>query len=116
MEALKTLGEPTTCLQIVSKHDPSRLVIKYKGPTPTKGCEGSAYFNLRNAQSINLEPETNTLINMGLRIEIPKGYGLWMPSRSKLVWECYTVEGGVIDSDYRGEVKVLIHNNTINAG
>ena len=30
----------------------------------------------------------------------------------KLAKDGYTVEGGVIDSDFRGEVKVLIHNST----
>ena len=112
MDALNALGEPTTRLQVVSTLDPTRLVIKCKGQVPTRGSEGAACFDLRSAQSITLEPETTTLINTGLRLEIPKGFGLLLLSRSKLAKDGYTVEGGVSYSDFRGEVKVLIHNST----
>ena len=112
MDVLNVLGEPTTRLQVVSTLDPKRLVIKCKGQLPTWGSEGAACFDLCSARSITLEPETTILINTGLRLESPKGFGLLLLSRSKLARDSYTVEGGVIDSDFRGEVKVLIQNST----
>ena len=112
IDVLNTLGEPTTRLQVVSTLDPTRLVIKCNGQVHTCGSEGAAYFDLRSAQSITLEPESTTLINTGLRLEIPTGFGLLLLSRSKLAKDGFTVEGGVIDSDFRSEVKVLIHNST----
>ena len=103
--------EPTTRLQVASTLDPTRLVIKCKGQPPTRGSERAACFDIRSAQSVTLEPEATTLINTGLQLEIPEGYGLLLLSRSKLARDGYTVSGGVIDADYRGEIKVLIHNN-----
>ena len=117
MDTLNVLEEsevPTTRLQVASTLDPTRLVIKVKSlhGVPTRGSEGAACFDLRSAQSLTLEPETTTLIDTGLKLEIPTGYGLLLLSRSKLARDGYTVEGGVIDADFRGEIKVLIHNST----
>ena len=116
MDTLNVLEEsevPTTRLQVASTLDPTRLVIKVKSlhGVPTRGSEGAACFDLRSAQSLTLEPETTTLIDTGLKLEIPTGYGLLLLSRSKLAKDGYTVEGGVIDADFRGEIKVLIHNS-----
>ncbi|KAG6521500.1 hypothetical protein ZIOFF_018621 [Zingiber officinale] len=48
-----------------------------------------------------------------LRIEIPYGYYGRLASRSGLAWKSGVEVGvGVIDSDYRGEVKVLLFNRT----
>ncbi|KAG6492706.1 hypothetical protein ZIOFF_047671 [Zingiber officinale] len=58
-----------------------------------------------------IEPYGQNLINTGLRIEIPYGYYGRLTSRSRQAWK-YGVEvgAGVIDSDYRGEVQVLLFN------
>ena len=63
MDALKTLEEHTTKLEVAASLNPNRLVIKCN-QVPTKGNDNSAYFDLRSAQIIILEPETTTLIQM----------------------------------------------------
>ena len=43
---------------------------------------------------------------------VPKGYPLLLKSRSGLALKEITTVGGVIDSDYRGPIKALLHNST----
>ena len=62
--------------------------------------------------TIYAAPNAATIVNTGFKIEIPTGYGLLLCGRSKLASQGYTVEEGVIDSDYRGEVKVILYNHT----
>ena len=48
----------------------------------------------------------------GIAIAIPKGYYRQIKPRSSLTLARITVDGGVIDSDYRGEVMVIMANMT----
>ncbi|KAG6506308.1 hypothetical protein ZIOFF_031631 [Zingiber officinale] len=60
-----------------------------------------------------IEPYGRDLIHTGLRIEIPYGYYGRLASRSGLAWKTgIEVGAGVIDSDYRGDVQVLLFNRT----
>ena len=43
---------------------------------------------------------------------MPRGYTLLLKSRTCLSLKGITTVGGVIDSDYRGPIKVLLHNST----
>lgn len=53
------------------------------------------------------------LVGTGLHIAIPKGYVGIVKSRSgNAVKKWIEVGAGVIDADYRGEVKVLLHNDS----
>ena len=85
--------------------------VKGVGGVPTRGTENSACFNICSSQNIELPAEETTTVNTGLYLEIPSGYGLLLLSRSKLAQEGITVEGGVIDSDYRGQIRVLLQNS-----
>ena len=86
--------------------NPDRLVIKCN-QAPTKENNNSAYFDLCSAQNITLEPETMTLVQTGLKLEVPPGHNLLLFSRQKLAKEGYTVAAG----DHRGE-KIFIRNET----
>lgn len=64
-------------------------------------------------QDIILEPGKRTLVPTGLCMEIPAGYEIQVRPRSGLAVKhgitCLNTPG-TIDSDYRGEVKVLLIN------
>ena len=105
MDTLRTLEEHTSKLEAAINLNPDKLVIKCN-QTPTKDSN-SAYFDLRSAQSINLEPETTTLVLTGLRLDVPPGHKLLLFSRPKLAKEGYTVAA----EDHRGE-KLFIRNGT----
>lgn len=75
-------------------------------------------------QPLLLEPGKRALVPTGLCLEIPLGYEGQVRPRSGLAWKHgITVlnSPGTIDSDYRGEVKVILINHgeeafTINKG
>lgn len=82
---------------------------------PTKGSQHAAGYDLYSTETISIRPHETALIGTGWAMEFPIGYFGAIYARSGLA----TKEGlrpancvGVIDSDYRGEVKVALHNDT----
>lgn len=65
-------------------------------------------------EAIEIEPHKTAMVPTGLAMEIPEGYFGGIFARSGLA----SKEGlrpancvGVVDADYRGEVKVALHND-----
>ncbi len=82
---------------------------------PATASEGSAGLDLRAAldRELNLEPGERAQIPTGLAIEIPQGWEGQVRPRSGLAARhgiALVNSPGTIDSDYRGEVKVLLVN------
>ena len=67
------------------------------------------------AEATNVLPNSNAIVSLDLRWAIPKGFFGKIFSRSGLFLNHnITAEAGVIDSGYRGIVKVLLHNHSDN--
>ena len=79
---------------------------------PTKGSSGAAGWDLRANQNVTIQPGACCKVDIGLRLEIPEGWSLILFSRSKLASEGIVIEGGVIDSDYRGRILCLVQNQS----
>ena len=84
-------------------------------PLPAYATSQSAGMDLRaNIESpITLHPMERTLVPTGIRIQLPEGYEAQVRPRSGLALKHgITVLNtpGTIDSDYRGELKVLLVN------
>ena len=79
---------------------------------PSKGSEEAAGFDLCTTKDFHLHAGQQMLIPTGVAMEIPRGLvGLIWP-RSKLANKFgISVEAGVIDSDYRGEIHVILRNH-----
>lgn len=78
---------------------------------PSRSTPQSAGFDLFSIESAKIEPHSNSLISIGLRLKIPDGYYGRIAPRSGISMTQNTIIGaGVIDADYTGIVKVLIHN------
>lgn len=82
---------------------------------PTRGSEEAAGYDLYSNSDVEIRPEGTIKVNTGIAMEIPKGYFGAIFARSGLA----TKEGlrpancvGVIDSDYRGEIIVALHNDS----
>lgn len=63
--------------------------------------------------AIEIAPGTRAAVPTGLAMEIPTGYEIQVRPRSGLAWKKgLTVVNapGTIDSDYRGELKILVIN------
>jgi len=103
----------------------SESIIKVK--VKTKACNFSALPTHATAASagVDLRADLNEpmIVSPGENVKIPTGLAIELPSRFvvALVFArsglanrhglCLTNGVGVIDSDYRGEIQVLIHNS-----
>ncbi len=76
--------------------------------------EGSAAADIFSycPESILLAPQERVLVGTGISLAIPQGYVGLVFARSGLASRGITLSNsvGVIDSDYRGELKVALHN------
>jgi dUTP pyrophosphatase len=86
-------------------------------PVPAYQTAGSAGLDLMAAipadEPLILKPGKRDLIPTGLILELPTGFEAQVRPRSGLAWKNgVTVlnSPGTIDSDYRGEVKVMLVN------
>lgn len=86
---------------------------------PTYGTEYSAGADLYAATEgeLVIAPHTTVLVGTGIAMEIPEGYCGLVFARSGLSVKRGLAPAnkvGVIDADYRGEIKVALHNHTDN--
>ena len=82
---------------------------------PAYQRDEAAGFDLHSIEDVVLKPNERKLISTGLAFEIPKGYEIQIRPRSGLAYKNgITVlnSPGTIDSDYRGEIKVLLINHS----
>lgn len=77
-----------------------------------KGTEQSAGFDISAVEDLNILPGTIGKVKTNLRLEIPVNYFGKIETRSSYALKGIFAEGGVIDSDYRGEICVLLYNST----
>ena len=92
-----------------------KFVNKSNNEDPTFASSEAAGFDLRAhlSETITLDPFKRVLIKTGLFFEIPKGFEIQVRPRSGLALKNgITVlnSPGTIDSDYRGEVGVILIN------
>ena len=89
-----------------------------RATVPTYGTEFSAGADLYavcDRDKIEIPPHETVLIHTGLAFEIPEGFVGLVFARSSLGTKRGLAPAnkvGVIDSDYRGEVMVSLHNHT----
>ena len=85
-------------------------------PLPQYMTTGAAGLDLYACitESIKIEPGNTALVPTGLALEIPKDYEAQIRPRSGLAlkWGITLLNSpGTIDSDYRGEVKIIMINH-----
>ena len=82
---------------------------------PQYAHAGDAGADITASEKIAIPPRERTLVSTGVRLEIPEGYvGLIWPRSGLAVKKGIDCGAGVIDSHYRGEVKVLLFNHSEN--
>lgn len=80
---------------------------------PSRAYAGDAGYDLYASASYTLKPFERCLIDTGIAIEIPIGYGGFVLPRSGLAIKkglSLVNAPGLIDSNYRGEIKVIAIN------
>jgi dUTP pyrophosphatase len=82
-------------------------------PTPAYATDGAAGLDVVAAEALTLEPGARAAVATGFAIAIPHGHEVQVRPRSGLALKhgvtCLNTPG-TIDSDYRGEVKVILAN------
>ena len=84
-------------------------------PLPSRATSGSSGFDLHAAvrSELHIEPGGRALVPTGLRIAVPPGCEAQVRPRSGLALRHGIVlpnSPGTIDSDYRGEIQVILLN------
>ncbi|MDP2925035.1 MAG: dUTP diphosphatase [Nanoarchaeota archaeon] len=95
--------------------NPLKIKIKKIGPdavVPSQGSFHAAGFDIYSNENIIIFPEETKLVPTGLAFEIPEGKVLFIWDRSGMGAKGIHRFSGVIDSDYRGEVKIALFNST----
>jgi dUTP pyrophosphatase len=82
-------------------------------PTPAYATPGAAGMDVVSAEDLTLSPGRRHAVATGFAMAIPEGYEVQVRPRSGLALKhgitCLNTPG-TIDSDYRGEVKVILAN------
>lgn len=86
--------------------------INSKARIPTKRKEDSGYdvYGIIEEECILMAPGENVIIGTGLTMEFPEGLGFIVANRGSVGTKCAIVGAHVVDSGYRGEVKIDLHN------
>ena len=83
------------------------------GKVPAKATNYSAGYDLFASHAKTILPGRSTMISLDLHWSIPTGFCGRIIGRSSLVLiDQVTVEGGLIDSDFRGIVQAILFNHS----
>ena len=78
----------------------------------TPGAAGFDFYS-HNTHPIELYPGNSCMVPTGIRVAVPEGFELQIRSRSGLCAKhgVFVLNGvGTVDSDYRGEITILLAN------
>lgn len=78
--------------------------------SPIRVTDGSIGLDLFPLTNATLQPHEVRILDTGLTFIIPDGYYIRLASKSSLASKGLVIEGGVVDPDYKGETKVIVHN------
>jgi len=86
-------------------------LIDKNSKIPTRGTDHAAGYDLYSLHDYYVYPHEKTMIKTGVIMEIPTGYyGRIEPRSGLALRHGIDVLAGVIDSDYRGELGVILYN------
>ena len=83
-------------------------------PLPSYATPGAAGMDVVASEDLDLAPGQRHAIATGFRVAIPEGYEIQVRPRSGLAFKhgiSVPNTPGTIDSDYRGELKILLINH-----
>lgn len=88
-------------------------ILSRDAQIPHMAYNGDAGVDLRSVERIVLEPQERAMVATGLAIALPEGYAGFVLPRSGLAAKhgiSIVNAPGLIDSNYRGELKVILLN------
>lgn len=97
-------NHPVTSLEIEKIHKDAVI--------PKRQTSGAAGYDIHCYRGFSIQPRCRMLIPTGIKIKLPKNTYGNIKSRSGLAVKGIDVAAGTIDEDYRGELFVLLVNNS----
>ena len=80
-------------------------------PSQSEGNDGNTGYEIYSIKDYSLNPGDEVLISTGWCCEFPKGFAMIIKDKSGRRWKGKLQTGaGVIDSNYRDEVRVVLKN------
>ena len=87
-------------------------VVDKNAIIPQKADYGCAGYDVYSVESLIIQPGKRQLVRIGIKSEITRNFYLRVAPRSGLSCKGIDIGAGVVDSSYRGEIKVLMINNS----
>lgn len=90
-----------------------RRTIDHKQPVPEKASPGAAGYDLRSIEKVSIPSGSIALVKTGFNWELPLDCAGLVCSRSGLALknQVFVLNApGIVDSDYRGDVGVILAN------
>ncbi|KAH7729190.1 DeoxyUTP pyrophosphatase [Aphelenchoides avenae] len=113
---VQTTNSPVKQLMEQNLPEANKCVLEFvrlteKASAPFLGSEKAAGADLCSAEDCVIPAGERRLVGTGLQLAIPEGhYGRVAPRSGLAVKHGIDVGAGVVDADYRGELKVLLFN------
>jgi len=79
---------------------------------PRKGTPGSAGYDLYASNECVVPAKGKAIVQTGIAMAIPWGYYGRVAPRSSMAVKHTDIGAGVIDSDYRGEIGIVLFNHS----
>lgn len=111
--ANQTTPNLTPSQSIINENTLTEIIIERLHPEaklPTRPHLSDAGLDLYATEDCSIPPYGQDTIPTGVRIALPTGYAGLIWDKSGLANQGFTTLGGVIDSSYRGEIKVVFKN------
>ncbi|MFQ5559853.1 MAG: dUTP diphosphatase [Nitrospinota bacterium] len=86
--------------------------LKEEGRLPSKSYDGDLGYDLFAHEDVTLEQGCQKAVPTGIALEFPPGWGGFIKDRSSLAIKGIYTSAGVIDNGYRGEVRVIVKNDS----
>ncbi len=102
----------------MTRHLQVKIINHSANPLPAYATTGSSGIDIKAnlPERVTILPQERVLIPTGLFLEIPEGYEAQIRTRSGMALKHGLVclnSPGTIDADYRGEIKVILVNFSI---
>ncbi len=92
-----------------------KIKIKKLHPSakiPIYASEGAAGFDIYSVEDVSILPGETKAVGSGIAVEVPEGKVLEIWDRGGMGFRGIHRFAGVVDSDYRGEIKIVLNNST----
>lgn len=84
--------------------------LRHEAKLPTRAHHDDAGLDIYCCDAITIPPRTTVKIPTGIAYEVPDGYCIFAWDKGSLGSKGIKTLGGVLDSGYRGELFIPIHN------